>query len=68
MKNYSGNRIRASLTLPNSAPPQPAHTFKLCNKCDEMRPPEGGIELRPGKWHCAKCWATRAATPKKKGG
>lgn len=40
---------------------QPVHRYKLCNKCEEQRPPEGGIQMSQAKWHCASCWATRAS-------
>ena len=36
-----------------------AHKFKLCNKCEELRPPEGGINMSPSKWICAHCWVVR---------
>jgi formylmethanofuran dehydrogenase subunit E len=39
---------------------QPIHQLKQCNKCDEMKPPEGGIQMSPSKWHCAACWTKRA--------
>lgn len=32
-----------------------ANKFKFCDKCDEMKPPEGGIEMGP-KWYCQACW------------
>ena len=32
--------------------------FKFCNKCEAMKPPEGGIEMGP-KWHCQNCWTKR---------
>ena len=38
---------------------QPIHPLKLCNKCEEKRPPEGGIQLSPSKWYCAACWAKK---------
>lgn len=38
---------------------QPVHKYKLCNKCEEQKPPEGGISMSPTKWHCASCWANR---------
>ena len=31
------------------------HKFKLCNKCNTEKPPEGGIEMRD-KWICHPCW------------
>ena len=40
---------------------QPTHQFKQCDKCDEAKPPEGGIQMSPNKWHCAACWALRAS-------
>jgi hypothetical protein len=40
---------------------QPIHKYKLCNKCEELKPPEGGIELSPHKWSCARCWANRVS-------
>ena len=38
---------------------QPLHKYKLCNKCEELRPPEGGVQMNPSKWHCAACWTRR---------
>lgn len=38
---------------------QPLHQYKQCNKCENMKPPEGGIQMSPNKWHCAHCWAKR---------
>ena len=34
--------------------------FKQCNKCELAKPPEGGIQMSPSKWHCASCWTLRA--------
>lgn len=34
---------------------QPLHKFKLCGRCDGMKPPEGGIDMGM-KWHCQSCW------------
>jgi len=36
------------------------HKFKHCGKCEQEKPPEGGIQMNPNKWYCASCWATRA--------
>jgi len=31
--------------------------FRFCSgKCQVARPPEGGVELTPGKWRCGACW------------
>ena len=38
---------------------QPLHQLKECNQCNELKPPEGGIQMSHTKWHCAGCWATR---------
>jgi hypothetical protein len=37
---------------------QPLHKYKLCNKCDVEKPPEGGIDMGH-KWICAHCWVAR---------
>ena len=39
---------------------QPIHKYKLCNKCGETKPPEGGVAMSPTKWMCAMCWTNRA--------
>jgi len=26
------------------------------SKCLQLRLPEGGIQMSPAKWYCAKCW------------
>ena len=41
---------------------QPMHRLKLCNKCEEMKPPEGGVELSTSRWHCGACWTRRATS------
>ena len=38
---------------------QPIHQHKHCNKCDDIKPPEGGIQMSPSKWYCAPCWTKR---------
>lgn len=38
---------------------QPVHQMKLCDKCNETKPPEGGIQMNPNKWYCAPCWTKR---------
>ena len=44
------------ITLGNTN--QPVHKLKLCNKCNEVKPPEGGIDMG-SKWHCQACWTRR---------
>jgi hypothetical protein len=39
---------------------QPLHKLRECAQCNEMKPPEGGIQMNHTRWHCAKCWANRA--------
>lgn len=39
---------------------QPIHKYKVCSKCEETKPPEGGIDMSPTKWMCAMCWTNRA--------
>lgn len=43
--------------LPNTPAPQPAHAFRDCIRCNEQRPPEGGVDMGASKWVCAKCWS-----------
>ena len=38
--------------------PRHLHPFKICNKCDEQKPPEGGIDMGH-KWICQPCWIMR---------
>ena len=39
---------------------QPFHRYKECSQCNEMKPPEGGIQMSHIKWHCVSCWTNRA--------
>jgi len=36
------------------------HQFKQCGKCQQDKPPEGGIQLSLNRWYCASCWANKA--------
>jgi hypothetical protein len=38
---------------------QPLHKLKECAQCNEMKPPEGGIQMSHTKWHCVSCWTNR---------
>jgi hypothetical protein len=43
------------------------NAYKLCNFCEERKPPEGGIQLSPRRWLCAVCWVDKTRKqPKKK--
>lgn len=59
--------IDKPIQLPNSFAKQhqPAHKFKFCVRCNESKPPEGGIELSRERWYCAKCWTLKMTAPKK---
>ena len=35
-----------------------ANRFKFCDKCETMKPPEGGIDMG-SKWNCQSCWTKR---------
>ena len=37
---------------------QPVHRLRICNKCDETKPPEGGVDMGH-KWICQACWIMR---------
>jgi hypothetical protein len=41
---------------------QPVHKYRLCTKCEEQRPPEGGVDMSPTRWHCSVCWAHRVTS------
>ena len=41
---------------------QHVHQLQLCNKCEEKRPPEGGIQMSAARWICACCWTKRVTT------
>lgn len=57
--------VRKQIALAGNPHKQPVHQFRLCTKCGQTRAPEGGIEMGPGKWHCAECWTIRATRTKK---
>ncbi len=33
--------------------------FKLCHRCEEKKPPEGGVQTSPQRWYCAVCWVDK---------
>lgn len=35
------------------------HPFKLCHRCEEKKPPEGGVQTSPQRWYCAVCWVDK---------
>lgn len=42
------------IVLPGSA--QSNYALKRCDKCGKDKRPEGGAQMRPGRWYCAGCW------------
>lgn len=56
--------VKKQLMLNGGNPPQPVHQFRVCGKCSENKPPEGGIQLSPTKWICAACWTRKAVVRK----
>ena len=38
------------------------HKLRLCNKCEEMKPPEGGVQMSAARWICASCWTNRVTS------
>lgn len=46
--------------------PRNSHPLKLCFKCEEKKPPEGGTDMGRGRWMCAVCWTHRAVKPRGK--
>ena len=49
--------VKRQLSL-NNIQPQ-THQFKQCDKCEQEKPPEGGIQMSLNKWYCAGCWTNR---------
>jgi hypothetical protein len=39
---------------------QPSHPFKICGKCQQDKPPEGGIYMG-ARWMCAGCWTRQSS-------
>lgn len=39
---------------------------KICSQHGRESPPEGGIDLGPGKWLCGQCWKDKLANRKPK--
>jgi hypothetical protein len=45
---------------PHQAVRESGH-YRFCSgRCQGERPPEGGVELAPGKWRCSICWMEMA--------
>ena len=50
--------VKNQIEMPKSS--KNMHRFKLCNKCEELKPPEGGVQMSAARWICAACWTHRA--------
>ena len=50
--NFVNNHIRLNGNVHG-------HKLRLCNKCEEMKPPEGGVQMSLARWICASCWTDR---------
>lgn len=50
--------VKNGINMPQT--PRHGHQFKLCSKCNQDKPPEGGIEMSPTRWLCASCWTNKA--------
>ena len=47
--NFVNNHIRLNGNVHS-------HKLQACNKCNQMKPPEGGVEMSATRWLCASCW------------
>lgn len=36
--------------------------FKFCVRCQRDLPPEGGVDIGPSRWICAKCWQRKLSS------
>ena len=50
--NFVNNHIRLNGNVHG-------HKLQACNKCNQMKPPEGGVEFSATRWICASCWTDR---------
>jgi formylmethanofuran dehydrogenase subunit E len=53
--NFVSNHIRLNGNVHG-------HKLQLCNKCEEMRLPEGGVQMSASRWICASCWTNRVTS------
>ena len=49
---------RKTLSLPRSS--VHLHSRRTCDRCGELKTPEGGVQMSPQKWYCVDCWTRRA--------
>jgi hypothetical protein len=52
------------MTLPGSS--RNTQPLKLCDKCETKKPPEGGVQIRAGRWYCKACWIKKISGGAKK--
>jgi len=53
--NFVNNHVRLNGNMHG-------HKLRLCNKCEEMRLPEGGVQMSASRWICASCWTNRVTS------
>jgi len=53
--NFVNNHIRLNGNMHG-------HKLQLCNKCEEKKPPEGGVQMSASRWICASCWTNRVTS------
>jgi hypothetical protein len=53
--NFVNNHIRLNGNVHG-------HKLRLCNKCEEKKPPEGGVQMSAARWMCASCWTNRVTS------
>jgi len=53
--NFVNNHIRLNGNMHG-------HKLRLCNKCEEKKPPEGGVQMSASRWICASCWTNRVTS------
>jgi hypothetical protein len=52
------------ISLPNSR--ASSSNYKVCDRHKEATVPEGGVQLTPTRWICAKCWFSMRPQTKRK--
>ena len=58
-KNMKSNFVNNHIRLNGNVH---GHKLRLCNKCEEMRLPEGGVQMSASRWICASCWTNRVTS------
>jgi hypothetical protein len=57
MPTFFRTALSQSTPTATSDPLRGSKQFQFCSgKCQSEKPPEGGVEVSPGKWRCGACW------------